>query len=123
MVNPGQHAIIDVYNAPFQKANDVYFLAKLAQEAAIRAGATILDIKLHEFKPQGCSGILLISESHISFHSFPELGFIAFDFYTCGDHEKFELATNWLYSKLIDMSPNTKVTIQKIKRGSMLELD
>ncbi len=117
-VTTGHHAIIDAYNIPFEKANDLSWLLQLSEEAAIRAGATILGIHYYQFQPQGCSGILLISESHIAFHSFPELGFVAFDIYTCGSKKNFDLATGWIYQKLKETSIGARVVIQRIKRGA-----
>jgi len=119
-ISTGHHAIIDAYNIPFEKANDLFWLLRLSEEAAIRAGATILGVLHHKFHPQGCSGIILISESHIAFHSFPELGFVAFDLYTCGEKEGFELAASWLYQKLKEASPHTRVVMQRIERGALL---
>ena len=121
MISTGQHALIDIYGVPQDVANNVNFWLRLCQEAAIRAQTTILAITKKEFKPYGCSGILLISESHISFHTFPECNFVAIDFYTCGKEDKFELALRWMINKIKSISPNVEVVVHKHKRGEKLD--
>ncbi len=53
--------------------------------AAKECGATILDDLFHQFQPFGVSGVVLIAESHISIHTWPENGFAAADIFTCGE--------------------------------------
>jgi S-adenosylmethionine decarboxylase len=54
--------------------------------AAKQANAEILKVAFHRFQPQGVSGVVVIAESHLSIHTWPETGYAAVDFYTCGDH-------------------------------------
>lgn len=54
--------------------------------AAQKANATILDTHLHKFEPQGISIVIILQESHLSLHSFPEENFVSVDIYTCGNH-------------------------------------
>lgn len=54
-------------------------------EAALKAGAEIREVALHQFAPQGVSGVVVISESHLAIHTWPELGYAAIDVFTCGD--------------------------------------
>ena len=54
------------------------------QEAARRAGATIIHSRFHPFSPMGISGVVLIQESHLTIHTWPELGYAAVDVFTCG---------------------------------------
>ena len=54
--------------------------------AAQEANAEILKTAFHRFQPQGVSGVVVIAESHLSIHTWPEAGYAAVDFYTCGDH-------------------------------------
>lgn len=55
------------------------------QRAALAAGATIVNVAFHRFVPQGVSGVVVVQESHLSIHTWPELGYAAVDFFTCGD--------------------------------------
>lgn len=48
-------------------------------------GATLLHIHTHKFSPQGVSGVAVLAESHISVHTWPEIGYGAFDVFMCGD--------------------------------------
>lgn len=54
--------------------------------AAKAAGATIMESAFHRFEPQGVSGTVILAESHLSIHTWPEKAYAAMDFYTCGDH-------------------------------------
>jgi S-adenosylmethionine decarboxylase len=54
--------------------------------AARAAKATIMESAFHRFEPQGVSGTVILAESHLSIHTWPEKGYAAMDFYTCGDH-------------------------------------
>jgi S-adenosylmethionine decarboxylase len=54
--------------------------------AARAANATILQSSFHRFEPQGVSGTVILAESHLSIHTWPEKQYAAMDFYTCGDH-------------------------------------
>lgn len=56
------------------------------REAVRRANATLLATHVHEFEPYGVSAVAVIAESHIFIHTWPEIGYIAFDAFTCGDH-------------------------------------
>ena len=57
----------------------------LIESAAIASGATVLKTVSHKFEPQGITAICLLSESHVSAHTWPEKGESAVDFFTCGN--------------------------------------
>ncbi|MET3874427.1 S-adenosylmethionine decarboxylase proenzyme [Puniceicoccus vermicola] len=63
---------------------------ELLREAADTAGATIVEATFHHFAPQGVSGVLVIAESHIAAHTWPEYGYAAIDCFTCGQSEILE---------------------------------
>jgi len=54
-------------------------------EAAKNAGATVVSTSFHQFSPHGVSGVVIIEESHLCIHTWPEYGFVAVDLFTCGD--------------------------------------
>lgn len=85
MRTEGKHIIMDVSGCKPNLLNDISFLKKLLVEAAEKANATVLNVAFHHFTPQGVSGVVVISESHLSIHTWPEYGYAALDFYTCGD--------------------------------------
>jgi S-adenosylmethionine decarboxylase len=64
--------------------------------AATRAKATVLGNSFHQFSPQGVSGVVVIAESHLSIHTWPELGYAAVDVFTCGDHAMPHRAAEFL---------------------------
>jgi len=85
MRTEGKHVIMDISGCNLDLLNNLTFLKKLLVEAAERANATVLNVAFHHFTPQGVSGVAVISESHLSIHTWPEYGYAALDFYTCGD--------------------------------------
>lgn len=54
--------------------------------AAKESGAEIIGSMFHEFEPQGVSGVVVISESHLTIHTWPEQAYAAVDIFTCGEH-------------------------------------
>ena len=85
MSHLGYHYIAEFWECPTDILNDVSRLEILAREAAESARVTVLKSQFHQFSPQGVTGLLLLSESHLSMHTWPEHGYCAMDFFTCGD--------------------------------------
>lgn len=80
----GRHYLIDFWDA--DHLNDGSAIEDAMNEAARAAGATILHSHVHEFGPgEGVSGVVVLAESHISVHTWPEIGYAAFDIFMCGD--------------------------------------
>ena len=84
----GVHYLLDVEGIDFKLLNDKDFLDKTCKEVIRLGNMNLIDSKLHQFNPQGLTGIYLLSESHLSFHTWPEKGSISLDFYTCGNFDK-----------------------------------
>lgn len=80
----GRHITMDLREVSFDKLNDADFLKATMIDAVNRAGATIVGESFVRFNPQGVTGVLVLSESHLSIHTYPEEGFAAIDCYTCG---------------------------------------
>ncbi|MCP4446718.1 MAG: adenosylmethionine decarboxylase [Myxococcales bacterium] len=68
-----------------QTLNGLAFIEKVMREAAAAAGATVVQSSFYKFGPHGVSGVLVLAESHLSVHTWPERGYAATDIYTCGD--------------------------------------
>lgn len=96
----GIHVIIDAWNCNFDSINDEVFLEKLFIESIKMGNMTLLNYNIHKFDPIGVSGIFLISESHLSFHSQPEYGYISIDMFTCGDKRGLIKAYNNIIEKI-----------------------
>ena len=79
----GTHALIDVRGA--RRLDDPRHVEAILRWAAEAAGATILQAHFHHFGPEmGVTGVLMLAESHISIHTWPETGFAALDIFMCG---------------------------------------
>lgn len=81
--------------------------------AAKEAKATIIDVSFHEFNPFGISGMVVIAESHLSIHTWPEYSYAAVDIFTCGDVIKPEVAAHYLIDRFESKNPS----IVELKRG------
>jgi S-adenosylmethionine decarboxylase len=81
----GKHYLLNLYECSFVLLNDEHFLMDLLQNAAIASGATVVQTIYKKFEPQGVTVLCLLSESHISIHTWPEEEKAAVDIYTCGD--------------------------------------
>ncbi len=81
----GRHLLIDFHEVSAERLDDAELLSHLLVEAARRGGLTPLGPPvLHRFRGGGLTGYLLLSESHIAVHTYPELGFAAIDVFACG---------------------------------------
>lgn len=81
----GTHIILEVAGVTFEHLNNGTHLPLALQSAAASASLTVLDELYHAFPEQGLSGLLLLAESHLSYHTWPEHGYAAFDLFTCGE--------------------------------------
>ncbi|OQY91754.1 MAG: adenosylmethionine decarboxylase [Chloroflexi bacterium UTCFX4] len=79
----GRHVIAEFWNC--ENAQSEQGLAEAIQVAVRDARATLLDLNVRRFYPQGYSAIALLAESHLSLHAWPELGYVALDVFTCGE--------------------------------------
>ncbi len=86
----GTHLLADLHGCDEQLLNDVKRIEAAMRHAAEAAGCVILHAQFHQFKPQGVTGLLLIAESHMSVHTWPEHGYAAIDLYTCGASEPID---------------------------------
>lgn len=80
----GTHVILELSDGDVKTLNEPSVLSRGLQGAATAAGLTVLDATFHKFQPQGVTGLLLLSESHLSVHTWPELGYAAVDLFSCG---------------------------------------
>ncbi|SEM92924.1 adenosylmethionine decarboxylase [Lihuaxuella thermophila] len=80
----GRHVAMDAWGVDFDLLNDVSLLEYHLKEAAKKCGATVLSVQSQQFEPQGATVLVMLSESHLSIHTYPERGFAALDCYTCG---------------------------------------
>ncbi|WP_214824684.1 adenosylmethionine decarboxylase [Exiguobacterium algae] len=81
----GRHIITELWECNPEKLNDIDYIERLFVDAALRSGAEVREVAFHKFAPHGVSGVVIISESHLTIHSFPEHGYASVDVFTCGD--------------------------------------
>jgi len=96
----GKHLLLELKDCNEEALNDLDFLRSTLVEAAKDCGATVLGESFHPFNPHGVSGVVVIAESHLSIHTWPEYGYAAVDIFTCGDSVQPEKAAEVLIRKL-----------------------
>jgi S-adenosylmethionine decarboxylase len=109
----GRHIAIDVWGVDFERLNSAEYLTNHMVEAAEACGATVLSVQSKQFEPQGATVLVLLSESHLSIHTYPEKGFAALDCYTCGETVDPQIAIDYMVSIL---QPE-KYYVKKLVRG------
>ncbi len=119
----GKHCILELYECDHQKLNDELFVRSILTSAAKIAGAKMLNLITHRFKPHGVTGIALLAESHISIHTWPESGYAAIDVFTCGRYTVPEKACKVMAREFCaekysfkTVFRNTPSELQEIKR-------
>ena len=80
----GKHWILELYDCTESLLCDPRMVEQLMQEAAKAMQATIVESNFHHFSPLGVSGVIIIKESHLTIHTWPEYGYAAVDIFTCG---------------------------------------
>ena len=79
----GEHFIIELYDCTGNILDNLERIQSELLEAARIAKATVIDHCFHKFSPQGVSGVVVIAESHLSIHTWPEYGYAAIDLFSC----------------------------------------
>ncbi|OPH58465.1 S-adenosylmethionine decarboxylase proenzyme [Paenibacillus ferrarius] len=109
----GRHVAVDAWGVAFDNLNSADRLCKQMVQAAEASGATILSIQSKQFEPQGATVLLLLSESHMSIHTYPEKGFAALDCYTCGETVDPQVAIQ----AMLDFLQPLSTSLARMTRG------
>lgn len=109
----GIHLVGDLKGVDSDKISSLDFMQEIMESAVKYGRLTKIRSYYHQFSPDGVSGIILLAESHLSFHTWPEYGLVALDIFTCGPTENAESALESLIEKL---SPSS-VEYRRIERG------
>ena len=112
----GKQLLLELQDCDKEVLDDLSFLRDAMVSAAINCGATVLGESFHHFYPQGVSGVVVIAESHLSIHTWPEYGYAAVDIFTCGTSVEPEKAAEALIEKL--RAKNHSLT--EIQRGLLV---
>jgi S-adenosylmethionine decarboxylase len=111
----GTHLIVDLFGA--SKLDDLGHIERTLKRCVEVAGATLLHIHLHHFTPNGgVSGVAVLSESHISIHSWPEADYAALDIFMCGQSRPHEAVT-----VLEEAFSPSRIEVKEHLRGDKLE--
>ena len=100
MKSLGRHLLAEFYGCDRETLNDSDRIKKIMEEAAITSGASIVQSVFHLFNPHGISGVVVIAESHLAIHTWPEYGYSAVDIFTCGEEVDPWQAYHYLKEKL-----------------------
>ncbi|MCM3652229.1 adenosylmethionine decarboxylase [Metabacillus litoralis] len=129
----GQHFIIDAYECSEDILNNAEQLKELLTKAINQLGMEILSTHFHSFSPQGVTGVIGISTSHVSIHTWPEHGYAALDLYTCGNQdiwpalkailEKIEAKRTNVYELSRGEESNNKPVMKKINLTSNASIE
>lgn len=112
----GRHLLVELYDCDQEVLNDLGLIRETMLKAAVDCGAVVMGDSFHRFSPQGVSGVVVIAESHLSVHTWPEYGYAAADIFTCGTTVDPQLAAEVLVEGLGCRNPS----LTEIQRGIMV---
>jgi len=112
----GRHLLMELEDCNEEILNNLDTLKEAMLAAANEAGATVMAESFHRFNPHGISGVVVVAESHLFIHTWPEYGYAAADIFTCGTTVQPEKAAEVLIEKL----GARKHSIQEIARGTRI---
>jgi len=109
----GRHLLLELFDCDTESINNLEAVKSSLIEAAKRAQATIVDVVFHEFNPFGISGVVVIAESHLSIHTWPEYRYAAVDVFSCGEVLQPEIAVNYL----VEQFGAERASVVEMQRG------
>jgi S-adenosylmethionine decarboxylase proenzyme len=104
---------LELHDCSSEILNNLESVKTVLVEAAKRAEATIINVVFHEFNPFGISGVVVIAESHLSIHTWPEHRYAAVDIFSCGDTLKPGEAAQYL----VEQFGARQASCVEVKRG------
>jgi len=112
----GTHILADFWNCDVPQ--DPKELENVLIQAAKESNSTPLEVAIHKFEPEGITGVIILAESHISVHYWPELdGYASIDVFTCGKESKPNAAIEYLKK----VFKPAKAELTKVNRGKIEE--
>ena len=109
----GRQILVELYDCDAEVLNDVQSVETIVMDATKASGASIISYDFHKFSPHGVSGTIVIAESHVAIHTWPEYGYSAVDIFTCG-----ETIDPWVIHEMIKQAFRSKNTSSmELKRG------
>jgi S-adenosylmethionine decarboxylase proenzyme len=109
----GRQILVEFYDCDRDVLNQADTIRNVLLEGVRRSGATIVSDEFHTFSPHGVSGVIVIAESHVTIHTWPEHGYAAVDIFTCG-----ETIDPWVIQKYLEKHfLASNVSSMELKRG------
>ncbi len=115
----GIHIIADLYGVDEELISTSENVIALIEEAVKVGNLSKISSDYYQFQPRGVSGIVLLAESHLSFHTWPEHNLVTLDIYTCGEPQHADNAFNYIVRKLAP----TSIEYKKLTRGNQISED
>lgn len=112
----GKHLLIELYDCNSELLDNLEWVKATLVEGAKRARATIVDVVFHEFNPFGVSGVVVIAESHLAIHTWPEYRYAAVDIFSCGEALRGSEAASYV----IEQFGAARVSMVEMQRGVFL---
>jgi len=112
----GRHLLAEFYDCVSDALNDPGRVERLMNEAARLSGATVVQSVFHTFSPHGVSGVVVVEESHLAVHTWPEHNYAAVDYFSCGEVD-CDVAVRYLTEHLLPARVETK----EVPRGVLEE--
>ena len=112
----GRHLLLELFDCDADTINSLEAVKTAMVEAAKAAQATIVDVVFHEFNPFGISGVVVIAESHLAIHTWPEYRYAAVDVFSCGDVLQPQAAADHLVAEL----GAARASVVELQRGIFL---
>jgi S-adenosylmethionine decarboxylase len=112
----GRHLLLELFDCDASAINSLDVVKSSMVEAAKRAQATIVDVVFHEFNPFGISGVVVIAESHLAIHTWPEYRYAAVDVFSCGEVLRPQVAVDYLVEQL----GAARASVVELQRGVFL---
>ena len=109
----GRHILVEAFDCDSNSLNDTQLLRTMLLYAAKEANMTVCGEVFHKFSPHGVTGVVVVKESHISIHTWPEYGYASIDIFTCGNY-----SNPWkAYQYIVETLKPKRIQVIELKRG------
>ncbi|MGQ9759389.1 MAG: adenosylmethionine decarboxylase [Candidatus Methanomethylicaceae archaeon] len=112
----GRHFVFELFRCDAQALDDLNGIQEAMERGAEDGGAEIVGRTFHKFSPQGVTGVVIITESHLSIHTWPELGYAAVDLFTCN----MNADPTRMSQRLVSLLKPRFMTVMELKRGLIM---
>jgi len=115
--NFGVHIVSDLYGCDSKRLMEMDEIKKVIETTVEKSGLTKIKSSFHQFDPYGVTGFVLLSESHLAVHTWPEYGYVSLDVYSCGPPDSSFSA----HKRIIDFFKPKKSSTRVFTRGKLDE--